>query len=297
MTFWERIIEAVPVEKLFGQGLKIAAIIVGALIVNFLASRGLRRLESRAQAVGAVRVVEGRRAVTAVGLAGSVVRWTLFLIAAVMILREVGINPTPILAGAGIIGLAVGFGSQTLVRDVVSGFLIIVEGQLAVGDKAEINGIYGVVDEIGLRTTRIVSPGGQVRYFANGAITSITRYPTGAAPYLIAVPAPPDKVEQTRAAVERILADLNAEQALFADSPGVRDILDLPTYGPVVRFTAQVLPAAKAAFEANAAARITTLLAERGLAIPPGRQVTLQPDIGAVERSAGETTYLHIPLR
>jgi len=288
VSLWHRVIEAVPVEKLVAQSLKIAAIIVGALVVNLLASRALRRLGARAQAVEELRVVESRRAITAVRLAGSVVRWTLFLIAVVMILREVGINPTPILAGAGIIGLAVGFGSQALVRDVVSGFFIILEGQLAVGDKAEINGVYGVVDEIGLRTTRMVSPGGLVRYFANGAITSITRYPAGAAPYLICVPATPDKVEQTREAVRSILADLNAEQGLFADTPGVRDVLELLTYGPVIRFAAGVLPAAKARFEADSAARITALLAERGLAIPQGRHLAIQPDIagaGVEERN------------
>jgi small conductance mechanosensitive channel len=285
MSLWHRVIQAMPVEKLIAQSLKIAAIIVGALVVNLLASRALRRLGARAQAVEELRVVEGRRAVTVVGLARSVVRWTLFLIAVVMILREVGINPTPILAGAGIVGLAVGFGSQTLVRDIVSGFFIILEGQLALGDKAEINGVYGVVEDIGLRTTRTVSPGGLVRYFANGAITSITRYPTGAAPYLISVPAAPDKVEQTREAVKSILADLQAEQELFAKPPGVRDVLQLATYGPVIRFAAEVLPAARALFEANAGARITTLLAERGCAIPQGRQLAIQPDFAAVEQA------------
>jgi len=286
MSFWQRFIAKHPPEVLLTEGLKIAAIVLGALVVNFLAGRALRRLETRAGAVEATRLIDGRRAVTAVALIGSVVRWTLFLVALLMILREVGINPTPILAGAGIVGLAVGFGSQALVRDVISGFFMILEGQLAVGDKAEINGVYGVVDEIGLRTTRMLAPGGQVRYFPNGAITSIVRYPAGLAPYVLVVPIPAQKTDETRHAVLGILADLDQEQALLAGPPQVRDVLDLSTYGPVIRFAVAVLPSGKAAFEANVAARVTGLLAERGLAIPQGRQVTIHTDIGQVEQSA-----------
>ncbi|UCH36519.1 MAG: mechanosensitive ion channel [Armatimonadota bacterium] len=283
MTFWQRVFEQHPPELLLGQGLKIVGIIVGALIVNFLASRALRRVESRAQAVESMRVVEARRAVTTVGLARSIVRWAIFLVAAVMILREVGINPTPIIAGAGIVGLAVGFGAQTLVRDVVSGFFMILEGQLAVGDQAEVNGIYGVVDEIGLRATRMVVPGGQVRYFSNGTIANIVRYPAGSAPYLVSVPAAPDRVTETREAVMHILTDFDAQRKLFAGSPHPRDVLDLPTYGKVMRFVVAVLPGRKAAFEAAAAPRISTLLAERGLPVPQGREIIVQTDVSAAD--------------
>jgi small-conductance mechanosensitive channel len=283
MSFWQHIVHNHPPEVLAAQGLKIVGIIIGALIVNFLAGRALRRVESRAQAVD-TRVVERRRAATAVGLAASVVRWALFAVAAVMILRELGVDPTPILAGAGIVGLAVGFGSQTLVRDIVSGFLIIVEGQLAVGDKAEINGVYGIVDDIGLRTTRLMSPGGQIRYFSNGAITAITRYPEGTVPYIIAVPSLPDKISETRDAALRILADYDVEQRLLVGSPQVTEMLDLPTYGPVVHIRALVRPAGKASFEANVAPRITALLGEGGLAIPEGRQVTVQADVASAEQ-------------
>ncbi len=287
MSFWQRIVADYPPEMLFAHGVKILAIVVGALVGNLLAGRALRRLEQRLQALPAARGVEARRAVTAVGLAGSVVRWAVFLVALIMVLRELGIEATPILAGAGIIGLAVGFGAQTLVRDVISGFLIILEGQLAVGDKAEINGVYGLVDEIGLRTTRIISPGGQVRYFANGAISTITRYPGAGVPYLVTVPVAPERVEEARAAVMSILADFDAEQEVFAGPPRVRDLLALPTYGRVIRFAVDVVPSNRAIFEAKAAARIGTLLGERDLPIPQGREVIVQLDVTGTEHHHG----------
>jgi small conductance mechanosensitive channel len=288
MSFWQRFIHEHPLEVVFSQGLKVITIVVGALVISFLANRALRRLERRAEAAQATRLVEARRAVTTVGLAGSVVRWAIFVIAALMVLGEVGIKATPILAGAGIVGLAVGFGAQSLVRDIVSGFFIILEGQLAVGDKAEINGVYGVVEEIGLRTTRVIAPGGQVRYFGNGSITGIVRYPAGAAPYVITVPVQADKPDEARAAILNILADYDAEQNLFAAPPGLRDVLDLPTYGRVIRLTARVLPAARAGFEAKAAARIGALLAERGFPIPQGREVTVQADPAVEQHRVGQ---------
>ncbi|HUT73947.1 MAG TPA: mechanosensitive ion channel domain-containing protein [Armatimonadota bacterium] len=278
MLSWERLLAEYPPEMLFAHGLKIAGIVVGALVVNFLAGRALRRLEQRAELAESAKVLEARRAVTVVGLASSVVRWVIFLVATIMVLGELGISAVPVLAGAGIVGLAVGFGAQTLVRDIVSGFFIILEGQLAVGDKAEINAVYGVVDEIGLRTTRLIAPGGQIRYFSNGAIASIVRYPDGAAPYLLTVPAAADKVEDTRQAVLDILADLDREQEVLAAAPQARAVIELPTYGRVIRFTVAVLPSAKAMFEAKAPARVAALLAERGLTLPPGREVALQSE-------------------
>ena len=69
-----------------------------------------------------------------------------------MVLRELDVDITPVLTGAGIVGLAIGFGAQTLVRDVISGFFLIIEDQVRVGDVAMVNGIGGLVEQINLRT-------------------------------------------------------------------------------------------------------------------------------------------------
>ena len=94
-------------------------------------------------------------------------------IALVMILRELGMNITPVLTGAGILGLAVGFGAQTLVRDIISGFFLILEDQVRVGDVAAINGQGGVVEAINLRTIVLRDQEGTVHVFPNGAITTL----------------------------------------------------------------------------------------------------------------------------
>ena len=94
-------------------------------------------------------------------------------IATLMILKELGADIAPVLAGAGIVGLAVGFGAQTLVRDIISGFFLILEDQVRVGDVAAINGQGGLVEAINLRTIVLRDFDGTVHTFPNGAITTL----------------------------------------------------------------------------------------------------------------------------
>jgi small conductance mechanosensitive channel len=99
----------------------------------------------------------------------------------IFILYTLDINPTPILAGAGIVGIAVGLGAQTLINDIVSGFFILFENYYLVGDyieagKAEGKVVEGTVEAIELRTTRIRHPNGQLQIIRNGDMGSITNY-------------------------------------------------------------------------------------------------------------------------
>src|SRR5207249_2018133 len=94
-------------------------------------------------------------------------------IAILMLLRELAIDVLPILTGAGIVGLAVGFGAQNLVRDVISGFFLILEDQVRVGDLARINGVGGTVEQINLRTIVLRDVEGAVQVFPNGTIASL----------------------------------------------------------------------------------------------------------------------------
>lgn len=102
---------------------------------------------------------------------GKVIVW---LISIMIILKQFGVDIGPIIAGAGIVGLAVGFGAQELVRDVISGFFILLENQIRVGDVAIINGTGGLVENIELRTTRLRDFAGTVHIFQNGKINSIS---------------------------------------------------------------------------------------------------------------------------
>jgi small conductance mechanosensitive channel len=99
---------------------------------------------------------------------------TIGVIAAIMIIDELGFDIKAMLAGVGIVGLAVGFGAQNLVRDVISGLFIIFENRIRVGDVAIINGTGGNVEQVNLRTIVLRSGDGTIHVFPNGAITSLS---------------------------------------------------------------------------------------------------------------------------
>ncbi len=99
---------------------------------------------------------------------------TLWVVVVMMVLREFGFDIGPILAGAGIVGLAVGFGAQNLVRDIISGLFLIIENQIRENDVAIINGTGGLVEEVNLRTTVLRGLDGTVHIFPNGAITTLS---------------------------------------------------------------------------------------------------------------------------
>jgi moderate conductance mechanosensitive channel len=125
--------------------------------------------------------IQKSRRLTLVPLFRSFLQYLVYFSATVFILYTVDIDPTPILAGAGIVGIAVGLGAQTLINDIVCGFFILFENYYLVGDyieagKAEEKVVEGVVEAIELRTTRIRHPNGQLQIIRNGDIGSITNY-------------------------------------------------------------------------------------------------------------------------
>ncbi len=117
-----------------------------------------------------------RRQKTILKLLQSVLSYTVYFSAILAILAVVEINVAGLLAGAGIAGLAIGFGAQSLVKDIISGFFIILEDQFGVGDFIKLNGAEGTVIEIGLRTTKIRGSSGEQHIIPNGSIGMVVNY-------------------------------------------------------------------------------------------------------------------------
>ena len=156
------------------HGLNIIIILVGATILTRAASLAIEHLQlSVGRRAGQTDLEWQRRASTLRGVLTSLVTASVGFIAILMLLRELSIDVLPILTGAGIAGLAVGFGAQNLVRDVISGFFILLEDQVRVGDLARINGVTGSVEEINLRTIVMRDGEGAVQVFPNGSITAL----------------------------------------------------------------------------------------------------------------------------
>jgi small-conductance mechanosensitive channel len=159
--------------------LRIATIIVVAFIGTRLIQKFVLGLRARVvdlmkrHAVGAEEEFE-KRAATLGGIIRKSAAVLIWAGAMIMVLKEAGFDITPILAGAGVVGLAVGVGAQNLVRDVIAGLFLLVENQVRVNDVAVINGTGGMVEEINLRTTVLRSLDGTVHIFPNGAIERLS---------------------------------------------------------------------------------------------------------------------------
>ncbi len=156
------------------HGINAFAILLGAFIVTRAAGLAINQLQLGLTRRHAATDLEWqRRATTLSGILSSLVTVSVGFVAVLMVLRELSIDVVPILTGAGIAGLAIGFGAQNLVRDIISGFFLILEDQVRIGDLARINGIAGLVEQINLRTIVLRDGDGAVQVFPNGTITAL----------------------------------------------------------------------------------------------------------------------------
>ena len=154
-------------------GIKLIAIVLLSRILISVIYLGVEELLLKSQDL---TPTQKQRRQTITPLVQSVSKYLVYFGAGVFMLDTIGVDPGPILAGAGILGLAVGFGAQNLVNDIVSGFFILFENYYLVGDYIETDEASGYVESIELRTTRIRHHHGQVHILRNGDITSITNY-------------------------------------------------------------------------------------------------------------------------
>jgi small conductance mechanosensitive channel len=159
------------------SGLRVLLLLVAFWLVLRLAKVGLGKLEDalvqRGQADGEPPSEVEKRAQTLVGLVRQAIVIVISVVFMLVILRELGVQIGPILASAGIVGLAIGFGAQNLVRDVISGFFLILENQVRIGDVAVVNGTGGLVERINFRTIVLRDLSGTVHSFPNGTITTL----------------------------------------------------------------------------------------------------------------------------
>jgi moderate conductance mechanosensitive channel len=162
--------------NLTGEGIRfvrIIGIIAGAYVIIKIVSLAVTQMERLVEGKDPAMSEAEKRAKTLGTIINSASIVIVVGVSAMMILSEFGMNIAPIITGAGIAGLAVGFGAQNLVRDVISGFFLILEDQIRVGDVAKINGIGGAVEVIRLRTTVLRDFEGIVHIFPNGEIKQV----------------------------------------------------------------------------------------------------------------------------
>ena len=173
------------------HGIKIAIVVIIGYLVTVVANRIGKRLIEQAEDEDKLTESEReKRAKTLAYVINITTKAFVYTIVAFIILKEIGIEIAPLLAGAGVVGLAVGFGAQTLIRDVISGFFIIMENQYSVGDYVELNGVGGTVQKITLRTTVLRNLEGIVHIIQNGEIKQVSNFTQDYSRVLLDIPAP-----------------------------------------------------------------------------------------------------------
>jgi len=295
-----------------GTPLTIVLIALGALIVNRLVGRaierGLRGLSSAVvrERVSAVRrrgpgvaaeapeaTLRAERRISALtSILRSVAGFVILLLAIFMVLSEIGIDVGPLLAGAGVIGVALGFGSQSLVKDFLSGMFILVEDQFGVGDIVDLDGsTSGTVEAVSLRTTRLRSKDGTVWYVPNGAIGRVGNRSQHWSRAVIEIEvAAGTEVEHAERAVKRVA------HAVCRDSDEVLEEPEIVAAEPrdgaiVIQLAVKTVTADQEAITRELRRRLQTEFEREGIDVPaeaPAPAATAAPATTATSGSAAE---------
>jgi small-conductance mechanosensitive channel len=225
-------------ENILGIG-TVALKILVILFISYLATKVLTRV---IDATFSLRKTDESKNLTLTKLLKSIVRYVIFFIAGLTILKNVGLDPTPVIAGAGVLGLAIGFGAQNLVRDIINGFFIIFEDQFSVGDYVMINNSStGTIEEMGLRITRVREWNGRLHNISNGEIKQITNYNREKMRPLVSVRVPyEENMEEVFNKLDQVCKDVGeAHKDGLIEQPTVFGITDIDNGG--VQFTVMAL--------------------------------------------------------
>lgn len=205
------------IEWAMGAGIRVMLVGLTMLLLLAITRQGLKRLR---------RLYEGtlpspaqrRRADTLTQVLRDVARVFILAVGTMMILSEIGIDLKPLLAAAGLGGLAIGFGAQSLVKDVISGFFILLEDSISVGDVVEVAGVSGVVEEVKLRTITLRDVSGNVHIVPNGIVDRVKNMTKGYSYSLFDVGvAYREDVDRVMAVLVDIAADLRADPLYAAE--------------------------------------------------------------------------------
>ena len=232
------------IDNYMAIGLRIIKIVLICIMANILIRVGSFLIRSFFDSQARSRVsINKTKNETLKALAKSILRYTVYFIALLMILGELGVNTSSILATAGIGGLAIGFGAQSLVKDVISGFFIIFEDQYGVGDFVKIQDITGTVEEIGLRITKIRGFKGDINIIPNGQITVVTNYSRENSAAVVEVNlAYENDIDKAIAIMEKVSREYAAQNPDIVEEPAVFGITAMDNVGITLRLVARTLP-------------------------------------------------------
>lgn len=202
---------------------------------------------------------------------GKIVVW---FIAICAILNVVGLGKTvtSLLATAGIGGVAIGFGAQSLIKDFFSGLFLIFEGQIQIGDVVEVAGLTGVVEDMQLRTTKLRAATGELHTVPNGNITNVTNYTRGGVCAIVDVPMPYEKsVEEVTEVLNKAMDKYAANKPELLEKPSVAGVVEFADSAVVLRVVATVRKQDQVGVQNEIRKYVLEAFTENNLSIPYGK--------------------------
>ena len=274
---------APTLDALVHTGIQVALIVVVAVVVRAVVIRVIRHASAGAGVPGLVTLLRRRRGITdadrirAFGSArraqrartvgsviGNAATILIFGTAFTMALGQVGVNLAPVLASAGVLGLAVGFGAQNLVKDFLSGIFMLLEDQYGVGDHVDLGDAVGTIERVGLRTTTVRDVTGMVWYVRNGTIERVGNGSQDHAVAVVDVPLAIDTDITHAAAVAETAATAGIDEAGHgADvlgAPQVLGVESLSASGMTLRLTVRTEPGRQWAVQRTVTERVVAAL-------------------------------------
>jgi len=249
-----------------------------AIVLTIVGRRWARHHRKRARGGG--DDAEGRRrrrVATVIGLLSGVViviAWFVFLLT---LLKDLGVDITPIIASAGIVGIALGFGAQSIVRDSLSGLFIFIEGQYDVGDTVDLTTsagtVSGTIETLNLRTTSVRQYDGTLSTVPNGLIEVTNNRTRGWGRAVVDVPVALDEdPEHVRTVLEELVDEVASQppfDAWLRKPPQVVGVTQLTNVAQVMRIAVETEPSHRVDVERLLRAKVVARMSERGIKAPP----------------------------
>ncbi|MEO8836191.1 MAG: mechanosensitive ion channel family protein [Caldimonas sp.] len=276
--------------------LRIIGILIAAWIALALAQRSIRALRVRVSTR-----FDDREAVKRAETLGRVFRYlasvVITLVAAMLVLAELGVSVAPILGAAGVVGLAVGFGAQSLVKDYFTGFFLLLENQIRQGDVVQLGDHSGLVEEVTLRYVRLRDYDGNVHMVPNGMITAVVNMSRGFAQAVVDVGVGyGEDLDRVMDVMRAVGADLRADTkhaARILDDLEVAGVERWDESAVVIRARFRVAPLEQWTVKREYLRRLKRAFDEQGIEIPfPQLRVHAPPAPAASETARQETPAL-----
>lgn len=281
LTKWDEIKNFLTGPELW-IGIGFGAIrIIMILVVSFLIIRIGRRVIFQFFANkrrGPFQITQ-RREATLNKLVINTLSYVVYFVSFIMILETFHFEVGALLAGAGVAGLAIGFGAQNLVRDIISGFFIIFEDQFSVGDYIQTSGVEGFVEEVGLRTTKVKAWTGEVHILPNGNVTQVTNFSMHNSIAVVDVSiAYEEDIEAAEKVISELLKELPARYESMLNVPELLGVQTLGASDVVMRIICEVNPMEHWAMARVIRKEVKNRLDAEGIEIPFPRMVMYSRD-------------------